>query len=160
MKKCALLLMLAVILFAGNALACSCAIPTGAQAEEYMKNAGMIFIGEVTKIEGNSKTALRQTPANRKIHFRADKAWKGVNEETITITAWAEDGLSCNGYPFEIGKRYLVISDGQNAKVDSFCSPTKLLSAATNDNEKYYAQNADELLSKLGSPAILFEHKE
>lgn len=103
-----------------QAMACSCIPPL--PASEAFKSADAVFVGSVTSFgvrgepeksdfDGREVLAFRQ---GRQAVFRVKKAYKGVQEETITVFT-GEGGGDC-GFDFIVGHEYLIYantSDGQ-----------------------------------------------
>lgn len=108
MKKILLmsLIFTALIIFTRNEIyACSCPSMGGTLQGEMkarLKDSQAVFSGEVIKIT--------DVPASREIlvKIRLLESWKGILPEEINITTDRSPG-SC-GYPFEVGKSYLVFA--------------------------------------------------
>ncbi|WP_420128699.1 hypothetical protein [Longimicrobium sp.] len=69
----------------------------------------------------------------RVVTLRVDRAWKGVESETVVLmTGWG--GGDC-GFPFEHGKSYLVYTDGRPGELPraGICGRTAVLSRANAD---------------------------
>ncbi len=75
--------------------------------------------------------------SNKVISFTIDRAWKGVPEDRSDVPLiTSQDSVSC-GYPFEIGKSYLVYAHAKSEDDSSFsvslCSSTKPIEQAGAD---------------------------
>jgi hypothetical protein len=99
------------ILDSPKAFACSCATPSPSKEFEL---SDAVFAGTVASIQ--------QDNYFNSVHFDAERAWKGISDNTVTVTT-ASMGDSC-GYDFEQGKEYLVYAYGEPLKT-SLCSRTQ-----------------------------------
>lgn len=113
MKKSIFLLLSVVALLIStqiNAFACSC--PTiGGTLEQHikwkLKDSKAVFSGKV--IEINDKPQSRDFF----VKIKVEKLWKGSLSEEVVITT--ERSTASCGYPFEVGKNYLVYTHGSGA---------------------------------------------
>jgi hypothetical protein len=135
-----LLLALAALFYAPEARACSCMRLT---PSEGFTSSSAVFTGEVTKIEKNKSTPFR----GLEVTLKVKKLWKGEPEETVKVHT-AGSSAAC-GYPFQLGKTYLVyaVSDEADPMRVSLCSRTALLDEAKED------------LNYLGKPTHTFEKR-
>lgn len=113
------------------------------------RDAKMIFIGEVTKVdrkaEGPDELASEVTQA---ITFRVEKRWKGPNVRKVR--AWEHSMHSmCVNWKFEEGEKYLIYASSIKGVlvVDGYCSRTRRLE--TNNAE------AIREFKQLNSPTFL-----
>lgn len=114
-----------------DALACSCLpnfnLPLKQQVNEARKTSDAVFsakVIEITKQPQNYYTSVKLIVEN---------SWKGNITKEITISTGL-GGAAC-GYPFEIGKSYLIYAYGSiKSKLSTgICSRTTILSNATKD---------------------------
>ncbi|MDN4606954.1 hypothetical protein [Sporosarcina highlanderae] len=85
-----------------DASACSCIAPP--PPEDALEKANAVFTGEVVEIE--EKRKLFGGFIGKKVQFKVDKAWKGIDESEIVISTGQSDG-DC-GFSFVKGQKYLV----------------------------------------------------
>ncbi|HEX8247007.1 MAG TPA: hypothetical protein VF599_02390 [Pyrinomonadaceae bacterium] len=121
-----------LIIFAGviETAACSClALPAETTLNQAVrkayKDSNAIFSGKVLAIAKNPNSGFVI------VKFKVDKSWKGKISSILSVKTGIGGG-DC-GYQFEIGKKYLVYTHGDNA-ADlgvSICSRTALLEANT-----------------------------
>jgi len=134
------LLAFIIIISARDVFACPCTpiksdangnFPTQAQeVKKAFDESNAIFSGVVTKIVN----ARHGNYTNRfVITFRIDKSWKGITKRKIKIFTGLGGG-DC-GYPFKIGKRYLVYAydEGDNELGTNICAKTTRLTKTTED---------------------------
>jgi hypothetical protein len=111
---------------------------------EGVSSSHAVFTGEVTAITKNEATRF----GGLEVTLRVKKVWMGApSEETKVHTA--SSSAAC-GYPFLIGKTYLVYvaSDEADPMRVSLCSRTALV------------EDAGEDLDFLGKPSHVFEEPE
>lgn len=94
-----------------KAFACSCVTPSPSKAFE---QSAAVFAGTVASIQQDNYGKI--------VHFNAERAWKGISDNTVTVTT-AGMGVSC-GYDFEQGKEYLVYAYDTPLKVN-LCGRTQ-----------------------------------
>lgn len=118
----ALLLMIFSLVFLAApaaGYACTCApMPT---VQEQYRDAGAVFAGKVINIKTDGKLST--------VSFQVTSAWKGVTTNQITIKTPSE--LTACGYPFQIGKSYLVYTTAN--LTSNICMRTNELSKAQED---------------------------
>lgn len=134
------LILLALAVTVDRAYACSCVMPGPPTAE--LEAATAVFSGKVLRadVRGGEVTSSADPVW---VGFQAYSVWKGPALTTLVVTT-ARGSASC-GYPFEVGREYLVYSGGTwDALEVSLCSRTRLLS------------EADEDLAALGSGNVLW----
>lgn len=121
-----------------EASACSCMKLT---PEEGLSSSHAVFSGEVTNIDKNEATRF----GGLEVTLRVRKVWKGALGEEVQVHT-AGSSAAC-GYPFEVGKTYLVyaLHDEADPMRVSLCSRTALL------------EDAGEDLTFLGRPAYELE---
>lgn len=114
-----LIIALAITSFSTNALACECE-STDIDAASAWQNNDLVFTGMVTRIT--------KTGNLHNIILSADRAWKGVSQERVTLAADTDD-WSCD-YQFEELTHYLVFAklDSTQKPRASICSLTGTLS--------------------------------
>jgi hypothetical protein len=119
----------AILLSAAPALACSCVLPTVAQAKEA---AVAIFEGRVTSIVDAPESGVDTSP-EQSVTLVVARSWRSLeNQQTVTLRT-AKSGATC-GYAFALGTSYLVYAGGEPGKLlVSSCSRTRLLSEASED---------------------------
>jgi hypothetical protein len=117
-------------------LACSCDILAdfGKSEQQIVKedheNAKAVFSGKVTKII-LSYAPDSQKPISAEVHFRVITSWKGITtQEAIVHTTQV---CCLCGFPFKIGKQYLVYAYGDKDLSTDICTRTKFLRSATED---------------------------
>lgn len=113
-----------VTLAAARAAACSC-VEVG--LEESIASAPVIFEGVVDSVE------IDEAADARVVRFAVTQAWRGVSSERVEVRTHARE--SACGYPFEIGRAYLVYASrvgGEPIQV-SLCSRTRLMDDAGED---------------------------
>ncbi len=126
----ALLCLVTTLILPSPASACTCAFP-GTPQEEFIES-DAVFIGKM--ISYGRGTVLRDflrrnvpilNPTlsyERTYIFTVTKSWKGIEENSVTITS---DGVSC-GYPFIPEMEFIVYADQSGSDLfASMCSRTK-----------------------------------
>ena len=121
-----------LLAFSKNSYACSCAPPRSKvtvkkQVMEAQKKSQAVFTGKVLEItEPSDQEFLLVT-------IRVESNWKGAEGHT-TVIATGKGGGDC-GYPFRVGRKYLIYAyqanDGQLST--NVCLRTALLSDAKKD---------------------------
>lgn len=122
-----------VVIGSTSAYAWFCAPPP--PTADALKAATAVFAGKVTKIEPQ-KAFLRIT-------FAVSAGWKGKLDKTVDVLT-QDKGVS-TGFPFEVGKEFLVYAK-QGESLDLYthlCTRTKTLGDAAED------------LKELGKPAYM-----
>jgi hypothetical protein len=118
-------------LFSIKGYACSC-VPPGTPEQE-LKEADVVFSGEVIKIEEGKLgwlSANSSSPVS--VTLEVKEAWKGVEENRVVIKT-EQHSASC-GYEFEKDKEYIVYAEKQgNDWHVSLCSRTNILAEAGED---------------------------
>jgi hypothetical protein len=115
--------------------ACSC-VPPRSPSEEF-KESDAVFSGKVVRVYETTRKEpkIRERVSQRAVIFSVDRTWKGVNESHVVVYT-GFDGGDC-GYPFEVGKEYLVYAYDDTDWVTGICSLTKPLSLAQPDIEMF-----------------------
>jgi hypothetical protein len=105
--------------------ACSC---VGGDAKERLERSTAVFVGKVIDRSGIKSFQHGQL---RKYTFDVDTAWKGVNDNRMTIYSYDGSEASC-GFQFDKGQSYLVYSykDKDNSMQTNLCSGNVLSSQA------------------------------
>lgn len=121
--------------------ACSCVPPSAEfsnDAEKYVAHerdkAAAVFSGKVAGIV-QLKNAQGKATGVIRVRFTVYKSWKGAETKSVTVRT---TNICCIcGFPFKIGKEYLVYAAGSDSKSlsASICSRTKTLDAAAEDLE-------------------------
>lgn len=122
LRMIALAAVLAGLLSAEVALACTCAPPPGPQ--ESLAASDAVFTGTVVSVT--------PAPGNNQVVLRVEGVYKGAKCGEVTIVT-ASDEAAC-GYTFQVGTSYLVYADKQKGKLSTnLCSRTKPTSTASED---------------------------
>jgi hypothetical protein len=114
--------------FAGKAYTCSCVSGEGLDPKSEVRRADAIFTGIVVRGEllPNQEPSSGQDASpyvGRRFHFKVFNAFKGKVGKELEI----ETGLGMGdcGYPFEIGRTYLVYAFGTATRLNtSGCTRT------------------------------------
>lgn len=72
------------------------------QTAQALVESKAVFSGRATNIE------VRPELFSKIAKFDVDKTWKGISNTAVTVVTGADSG-AC-GFPFEVGKEYLVYS--------------------------------------------------
>lgn len=117
-----------MILSSNEVFACSCLrfpdAPLSKQVKEARGKSDAVFTGKVLEVTKN-------TEGGRSVKLEIINSWKGNLSKEIILLTGNDDG-DC-GYPFEVGKTYLVYADNGTmySSVDrletTICSRTKSL---------------------------------
>ncbi|WP_277813381.1 hypothetical protein [Geobacillus sp. CAMR5420] len=115
--------------------ACSC-VPPRSPSEEFTKS-DAVFSGKVVRIYETTRKEpeIRERVPKRAVVFSVNRTWKGVNETHVVVYTGFHEA-DC-GYPFEVGKEYLVYAYDDTDWVTGICSLTKPLSLAKPDIEAF-----------------------
>ena len=112
------------VLNAGNVSACSCIFLPETESldsivQRAYKDSSAVFVGEVVEIVQKPDVFFVQ------VKFVVEQKWNDGIKKTVTITT-GKGGGDC-GYPFEIGKKYLVYaSNSKNTLQTNICTKTAL----------------------------------
>lgn len=139
----ALIIQLTASLVGGAAmLFCDCDPPS--YPEKELSEAAAVFSGRVTSIRYTDSTLLKEEIVSSSdriiVSFDVDNVWKGDKKTKLDV----ETGVTTKtcGYPFKVGKSYLVYTFYQIGGADSttllttLCTRTRLLSEAAEDIEE------------------------
>jgi len=137
-----------LLLSPAEGLACSCLPPVEVMGnprkhvEHERGRATAVFAGRVIEIK-EERGALAIIEAK----FEVEKAWKGVTNDDAVVSASTLVHLC--GYPFKVGRSYLVYASGPNLGElsTSICTRTTRL------------KDAEEDLKFLGEPMMQRENK-
>jgi hypothetical protein len=125
----------------GPVEACMCGLIS---TEEAFAGHDAVFAGEVTKIEADVgsfgrwlRRVLWRVTGSREdlgiydmtVTLKVTGIWKGNLPETVTVRTPDASVCCICGFPFEVGKSYLVYAAGNDLET-SGCSGTKLYSEA------------------------------
>jgi hypothetical protein len=131
-------LLIGILLIAWSAtesFACSCNRTPNPPCRFYWQTP-VIFEGTVIKF-----VSIENNPngfENRKAKFRVESPYKGIGKKEIEI--YTGDGGSDCGFPFQVGKRYLVYAYGENSYLSTnYCGRTRAIENAKEDFD-YFAQ--------------------
>jgi hypothetical protein len=115
---CVLVFTAVVSIPEGEVYACSC---VGEDAKERLELFTVVFEGKV--INKGETNEVQQGRFFREYTFEIYRAWKGIEEERITIFSHDEGSDSC-GYEFTKNNTYLVFAyDGKDHEWETnFCS--------------------------------------
>lgn len=133
--------------------ACGCGYPLPDNFVQMASPAKAIFLGKVTKIDMLPSVMVREDMQNlqpERVHFLASKAWKGVDKSDVIIETTIGQESACEGYLFEVGRTYLVVTDSEGSMhVDHECSLTRRLKSPPSDEDMKY-------INSLGKPEEVF----
>jgi hypothetical protein len=136
------LVLLAALLAADAALACTCArTPPPQEAKNFMD---AVFLGTVLDVarDVDGRQAV--------VRLKVEKVWKGAKCAEATVVTGVGGG-DC-GYAFEAGKRYLVYASSDEGKLrTSLCTRTRPAAQAEEDLAALGA--AADPCPALGSPS-------
>lgn len=114
--------LVAALLSAESALACTCAPPPGPQ--ESLAASDAVFTGTVVSVTPGEGT--------NRVVFRVEGAWKGAKCGEVTVST-ALDEAAC-GYGFQVGTSYLVYATKHQGKLSTnICSRTRPTASASED---------------------------
>ncbi len=86
-----------------QATACSC---VGLATTAYLRDSDIVYTGTVTAIRNGRP----------EIEFRVERVIKGpVRPRRFLLSAPINNGGSCDGFNFEVGKKYLVFANARNS---------------------------------------------
>ena len=140
------------IFFVSTADACSC-MPPG-EIQDEIDGSSAIFFGKVIE-EKLPKGFMRNSADSSYYTFEVQGIWKGPPYKTLTIST-AASTASC-GYPFEVGKEYLVFASGTYDDLSAYlCSRTGLIS----DSGKDLVLLGDAVLPTHEKPAFTISKKK
>ena len=128
-----ILLAFGLPIFSTEAAACQCA-GEGKPCEEYWK-ASVVFAAVVTGSSTTTVTEGDNAFSQRLVHFRLDRAYKGIEGAEVQVMTGLGGG-DC-GYGFRLGEKYLVYAFRSTDKKlhTSICTRTRPLSEADEDLE-------------------------
>ena len=115
-----ILLFAAFVVHGPIANGCSCAEP---QSQKRVFNrSSAVFFGEVVDINESDVPLFNDNAQalSYAVTFKIIEFWKGVKGPEITVHS-DMGGLSCNGFKFWKGERYLVYAQGKNLIVFTGC---------------------------------------
>jgi hypothetical protein len=126
-----------IILSANSVFACSCIrtpdVPLAKLVKEAKNKSDAVFTGKVLEVKETNENGYIYTG----VELEIITFWKGNVSKKVTIIT-GNDSADC-GYPFEVGKTYLVYA-GNNASYSSvkrlettICSRTNSLTDAKKD---------------------------
>ena len=135
MKRVGMVILVLMMLGLGQAAmprgayACSCAPPP--EPRVALESATSVFSGMAVDVKEESSPGIMR----RAVTFDVISSWKGANQAQIVVYT-AMDGAMC-GFNFEVGKRYLVYTSGEEANPNTgLCDRTKLLTVSGEDIAK------------------------
>lgn len=123
-------LLIVLIIFSADAsLACTC-VPAGGAAQE-LERSDAVFSGKVVEVRRHRQA--EDIFAAVEVIFSVERAWKGVEGETISVFT-SSHSAAC-GYGFKRGRTYLVYAHGNadDRLSTSICSRTRRLKDAGED---------------------------
>jgi len=129
-RAAAVLTMAAAVLGRSDvAAACSCRVPPPPQ--EALAQADAVFLGLAQALAAPG--AEGAPPGQAAVTFNVERSWKGVEEPYVTVYT-AEHTAVC-GYPFEVGRRYLVYAaqSAPGVLTTTICTRTADADAAPSD---------------------------
>jgi hypothetical protein len=129
-----------------SAFACPC--PENPDPLTSLKQSTAVFSGRVLNIGEDGGLSPVTGTRMRKVYFRVNKAWKGI--ERIKISVNTEKNSAACGYAFSTGNEYLVYAYGEKGNLQvSLCSRTqKLIDVSSGE------------LAALGKPTFLPEYED
>jgi len=107
---------------ATDIFACSCSLPIenksiDEQVKEAYKNSTAVFSGEVLEVIKNPDAYFVE------VKFKVVKSWKNEFKDSVLVRT-GQGGGDC-GYEFEIGKKYLIYTNGdENNLRTNICTRT------------------------------------
>ncbi len=109
------------ILNVSSIFACSCVLLESDSIEKQVReaytNSNAVFVGEVVEVIEKPDTFITE------VKFKNVKSWKNKFKDAVSITT-GRGGGDC-GYNFEVGKKYLVYTDGDKNKLrTNICTRT------------------------------------
>ena len=142
-----LVLMFALTVFSGSAMACKC-IPKGELTAEEVTNASAIFSGKVLKVE-SIEGEMRS-----KITFKVQQGLKNLKKGQIITVYTASSSAAC-GVTFTVGEEwYLFLSEGNSV---SMCSRTTRMTRNIKTMEPQYRK--DEKAQQKKNKQVLKQDK-
>lgn len=112
-----------------GAYACSCAPPP--EPRVALESATSVFSGMAVDVKEESSPGITR----RAVTFDVISSWKGASQAQLVVYT-AMDSAMC-GVDFEVGKRYLVYTSGDEANPNTgLCDRTKLLTVSGEDIAK------------------------
>jgi hypothetical protein len=111
---------------ATNIFACSCSLPKGnksieQQVKEAFKNSTVVFSGEVLEVIKKPDNFFVT------VRFKLEKTWSNKDLRKDIIVSTGQGSGDC-GYPFEVGKSYLVYAYGEtNSLKTNICYRTTFI---------------------------------
>ena len=132
-KALVIAFLLLAIVTPASTRACSCVCKNRGvnDPKEMMREAKAIFVGEVTDIREATPEEVRHHSDNFVISLRVEKAWKGVKEKDILISARGQLQPGCCDIRLEIGHKYLVYASRKD--LSTGCSRTRPLEQSDED---------------------------
>jgi len=134
------------LIYTPSVFACPC--PEKPDPLTALKQSVAVFSGSVINIDEDGDLSPITGTHMRKVHFRVDRAWKGIERIVIRVNT-EKDSVAC-GYAFSTGNTYLVYAYGEKDNLQvSLCSRTQKLGDVR--SEEWEA---------LGKPAFLPEDED
>jgi hypothetical protein len=99
----------------GAAFGCTCANVSESQRIETVKNAKIVFLGEVVSISQPSRLNFVD------VEFKVIRAWKGVDSARVVFKTY-DKSSSCS-VNYQVGQTAYVLADG-NPPQTNYCSST------------------------------------
>ena len=111
---------------------CTCEAPS--QRKNFRKSEA-VFVGKVLEIKESNNNRVADSIGMNKVYditFEVEKSWKDKTSKQITVVS--DNGyLVCGGFPFAVGKQYLVYAKGKDLIVISDCDRTVPIDAGEKD---------------------------
>lgn len=139
-------LLLTILLFGssvayGSTMPCSCSTemrPLGEAVKASKDTAKAVFVGKVVRVmepkneDGSPRGVLLA-------EFEVVKSWKGVDEKFVIV---GTGNVCCTcGYPFTLGRTYIVYAVGDDELFTFMCMRTRyLIDGSTSDDEQFLGQ--------------------
>jgi hypothetical protein len=126
-------LLLSAIAMPVSVHACSCRCENRGvnDPKEMMREAKAVFAGEVTDIREATPEERRHHSDEFVVSLRVERAWKGVKEKDILVSARGQLQPGCCDIALKIGEKYLVYAVGKS--MSTSCARTRLLAQADED---------------------------
>ncbi len=103
-------------LFAGAAAACTCSLGT---VKHKLENHTSVFLGTVSEVKRLDEKSSRGEQRIQ-VSFSVERRWKGKDTD-VMLDTW-DNKISCEGYWFKEGLRYLVFArPGKNGLTVWYC---------------------------------------
>jgi hypothetical protein len=118
-----ILLIIGLMIWAAPAVY-PCSPDIKSHRQDYRK-AKAVFVGRVISVEAPSDVPEKlRGYVDKKVTFSVEKRWKGANNPTISVLA-SYGPVTCHGFEFREGERYLVSAFGDELLVGTMFSRSR-----------------------------------